>query len=169
MRRRLFDCARRFQSIHLRHREVKQRNIGKRLLSNLHGFAPIRCLAADFPAWMLLQRLPQATAEHFVIIGDQNTYHKSFPLSLVGYLSCVLANSSFRRKRFSASSGAKKNPLRYIPEGRSKRPPAKSVAQRQLHTRRLAAQPFLVVVVGMAAARIAKAARHETTGVRVLI
>jgi hypothetical protein len=58
--------------------------------------------------------LPQATAEHFVIIGDQNTYHKSFPLSLVGYLSCVLANSSFRRKRFSASSGAKENYLRHI-------------------------------------------------------
>jgi hypothetical protein len=69
----LQQLAGRIQAIEVWHAYVHDDDIGLQLLGHLNGLAPIGCLSANFPPFVLLEQRAQASAHDFVIIGQQNT------------------------------------------------------------------------------------------------
>src|SRR5262249_41385641 len=57
-----FNFSRRFETIELRHFEVKDRNVGDELLRQGNGLAPSHRLATDLPARMRLKQASEAAA-----------------------------------------------------------------------------------------------------------
>lgn len=61
------------QSVHFRHLEIEDDDVGGRLLNFIDGFAAIGGFAADLPGILLFEQIAQATPHEGAIVCDENS------------------------------------------------------------------------------------------------
>ena len=71
-RQNITESGSRFQTVHLRHREIENDEVGGELLGFLDGIDAVNRFAANGELGIRVEKRTELAANHFVIIYEQN-------------------------------------------------------------------------------------------------